>query len=162
MYLGGAEILERTREFSLVEGLSLENIQGSGVDLRIDKLFELDGDASLGKKDRTLPSARGLKGENFVLKPKSYYLCLTTEKVNMPSDLVAFILPRSTLFRSGISLKSAVVDPGYKGALTMGLMNETGRQFHLERGARIAQIVFSYVSGDTLSYKGKYQGGKIV
>ncbi|MFQ5815671.1 MAG: dCTP deaminase [Candidatus Hydrothermarchaeaceae archaeon] len=162
MYLGGAEILRRAREFSLIEGFTQEGVQGSGVDLRIDKLFELDGGARLSRNERVLPAARELPGESFVLQPRSYYLCLTAEKVNMPDDLVAFILPRSTLFRGGVSLKSAVVDPGYKGALTMGLMNETDREFHLERGARIAQIVFSYVSGDATSYRGKYQGGRVV
>lgn len=162
MYLGSAEILRWAKEFSLIEGFAKESVQGSGIDLRIDKLFELGGGASLGKKERVLPGTRELPGEKFVLKPKSYYLCLTAEKVNMPDNLVAFILPRSTLFRSGISLKSAVVDPGYKGALTMGLMNETDHEFELERGARIAQIVFSKVDGDTSRYEGKYQGGFVV
>ncbi len=162
MYLGGAEILRRAQESSLIEGLTEESLQGSGVDLRIDKLFELDGIARLGKNERVMPNVSEPPGENFVLQAKSYYLCLTAEKVNMPDDLIAFILPRSTLFRCGISLKSAVVDPGYKGALTLGLTNETDREFQLDRGARIAQIVFSYISGGSTGYEGKYQGGKVV
>ncbi len=162
MYLGSADILRLAKEGYLIEGFSQESVQGSGVDLRIDKLFELDGGARLGRSERVLPSARELPGDNFVLQPKNYYLCLTVERVNMPDNVVAFVLPRSTLFRCGISLKSAVVDPGYKGALTMGLMNETNHEFHLERGARIAQIVFSRVTGNATSYEGKYQGGKVV
>lgn len=162
MYLGSAEILKWAKEFSLLEGFTEENIQGSGVDLRIDKLFELDGGARLGRSERVLPMAQELSGESFVLKPRRYYLCLTAEKVNMPASLVAFVLPRSTLFRCGISLKSAVVDPGYRGALTMGLMNETDNEFELERGARIAQIVFCQVGGDATGYQGKYQGGMVV
>jgi deoxycytidine triphosphate deaminase len=80
----------------------------------------------------------------------------------MPDDLIAFILPRSTLFRCGVSLRTAVVDPGYRGALTLGIKNEGALEFRLQRGARIAQIVFSEVMGDAAQYSGKYQGGKVV
>jgi deoxycytidine triphosphate deaminase len=80
----------------------------------------------------------------------------------MPEDLIAFILQRSTLFRSGVSLRTAVVDPGYRGGLTIGIKNEGPCEFKLKRGARIAQIVFSEVKGDADKYSGKYQGGKVV
>ncbi len=162
MYLGSEEIVHRVGEEGLLEGLSKEGIQGSGVDLRIDKLYTPTSEASIGDES-VLPVMAEIeaKGGSFVLKPRGYYLCLTAERVNMPLDLVAFILPRSTLFRCGVSLKSAVVDPGYRGALTMGLKNETDFEFRLERGARIAQIVFSEVSGGVSGYEGRYQGGKV-
>jgi len=80
----------------------------------------------------------------------------------MPKNLMARILPRSTLFRAGCSLISAVVDPGYRGTLTMGLKNLSDTAFYLERGARIGQIVFEEVAGETVSYNGRYQGGRVV
>ena len=80
----------------------------------------------------------------------------------MPLDLVAFIFPRSTLFRCGVSLRTAVVDPGYRGRLTIGIKNETKHEFKLEKHARIAQIVFCLVKGKTGKYEGAYQGGKVV
>ncbi len=97
----------------------------------------------------------------YSLAPGKYYLCTTLEKVNMPLDLVAFILPRSTLFRCGVSLRTAVVDPGYRGILTLGIRNESEHEFALERGSRICQIVFSEVRGEATNYEGKYQGGKV-
>lgn len=154
--------MKRVKESALIEGFTRESLQGSGVDLRIDKLFKPLGEAGLRVDERVLPELSELQGDSFVLQPQTYYLCLTAEKVNMPQDLVAFILPRSTLFRCGVSLESAVVDPGYRGALTIGLRNEMERKFQLERGARIAQIVFSRVSGDAKGYTGKYQGGKVI
>jgi dUTP pyrophosphatase len=108
-----------------------------------------------------LPELGEVTGDAFYLQPNEYYLCTTKEKVNMPKDLVAFIFPRSTLFRSGVSLRTAVVDPGYKGRLTIGIKNETSRRFVLEKNARIAQIVFSRIHGKATSYEGKYQGGKV-
>ena len=162
MYLGSSELKRRILEERLLENCSIANIQGAGYDLKIEKLFLLDGPAFLGTEERRLPELREVEELTFKLAPDTYYLCLTRESVNMPEDLIAFILPRTTLFRCGVSLRTAVVDPGYKGALTIGIKNEGPREFKLKQGARIAQIVFSEVKGDADKYRGKYQGGKVV
>lgn len=162
MYLGSREIKRRVLEEKLLENCTLANIQGAGYDLKIEKLFGVDGPAFLGKEERKLPELEEVDELNFRLEPGKYYLCLTTESVNMPEDLIAFIVQRSTLFRCGVSLRTAVVDPGYRGALTIGIKNEGHQAFRLRQGARIAQIVFSEVRGDAEGYTGKYQGGKVV
>jgi deoxycytidine triphosphate deaminase len=162
MYLGSSEIKRRIIEEKLLENCSTANIQGTGVDLKIEKLFLVDGPAFLGTEERKLPDLQELDELTFKLAPDTYYLCLTRESVNMPEDLIAFILQRSTLFRCGVSLRTAVVDPGYRGGLTIGIKNEGPCEFKLKRGARIAQIVFSEVKGDADKYSGKYQGGKVV
>lgn len=162
MYLGSSEIKRRIIEEKLVTNCNIDNVQGAGVDLRIEKLYEVSGTAYLGIKKRKLPNLIEKDDRVFKLAPGTYYLCLTTESVNMPEDLIAFILPRSTLFRCGVSLRTAVVDPGYKGALTIGIKNEGPLEFKLKRSARIAQIVFSEVKGNAEKYNGKYQGGKVV
>jgi deoxycytidine triphosphate deaminase len=162
MYLGSSEIERRIIEENLLGNCSIENIQGAGYDLKIEKLFLIDGPAFLDTEERKLPELQEMAGPTFKLEPGRYYLCLTRESVNMPEDLIAFILPRSTLFRCGVSLRTAVVDPGYRGALTIGIKNESLGEFKLKQGARIAQIVFSEVSGAAAKYSGKYQGGKVV
>ncbi len=160
MYLGREEILKRIKKEKLLENFREKNIQCAGVDLEIEELYRIISPSFLGKEERRLPEVR--QQDTFTLAPRQYYLCITREKVNMPSDLIAFIFPRSTLFRCGVSLRTAVVDPGYKGRLTIGIKNETEYEFRLERHARIAQIVFCLVKGGTGEYEGIYQGGKIV
>ena len=164
LYLGISEIKRRILEERLLENCSIENVQGAGYDLKIEKLFLINSinPAFLGTEEQKLPDLHEMPGPAFKLAPGKYYLCLTRESVNMPEDLIAFILPRSTLFRCGVSLRTAVVDPGYRGALTLGIKNESTLEFRLQRGARIAQIVFSEVKGATTGYSGKYQGGKVV
>jgi deoxycytidine triphosphate deaminase len=161
MYLGKDQILKRIREEGLLSGCDEEYIQGAGADLRIERLFEVTSGALVGREKREPPELKEVDGEVFILKPKGYYLCLTKEELNMPLDLVAFLFPRSTIFRCGASLKTAVIDPGYKGALTIGIKNESGFELRLEKGARIAQVVFSLVQGEAERYKGKYQGGRV-
>ncbi len=159
MFLGHDEILDRIRDEGLLENVEEKNIQGAGVDLRIDELYSLISEGFIGKSKRTLPEIKEL--DSFILKPGGFYLFKTVERINMPSDLVAFMLPRSTLFRCGISLRTAVIDPGYKGELTVGLFNESVREVKLERHARVAQLVLANVSGGTKLYDGRYQDGKI-
>lgn len=161
MFLGKAEILKRIRAEKLLENLDIGNVQGAGVDLKIDRMYEPVSPASLRQESRNLPRLQEIPDDTFTLIPGKYYLCTTKEKVNMPEDLVAFILQRSTLFRCGVSLRTAVVDPGYSGILTIGIKNEGPTDFILERGSRICQIVFSRVHGEAQGYGGRYQGGLV-
>jgi deoxycytidine triphosphate deaminase len=161
MVLGRSRIMELVGT-GLIENFSAESLGGAGYDLRLSKAYRLDSDAFLGIKDRRTPTVSEIVGDRITLAPGEYILVETQEKVNMPSNLAARVLNRSTLFRSGASLFNALVDPGYKGALTFGLKNLGNHDFTVEKGSRIAQIVFEEVSGETISYDGKYQGGKVV
>jgi deoxycytidine triphosphate deaminase len=159
MFLGHDAIMERIRKQGLLENFHPEAVQGSGVDMRINKLFELGSEGLLRKDERKLPEINDVPP---ILEPGRYYLFVTIEKVNMPSDLLGLMLNRSSLFRCGASLRTAVVDPGYSGVLTVGIKNEGAYQIELERGARVLQMVFAEVKGGTKSYDGRYQGGKVV
>ena len=161
MYLSRKEIEKRIREGRLLVGYGPGSIQGAGVDLRIGTLFNPTSGASLRMEGRVLPEMQEVKRAIYTLDPGVYALCLTMERVHMPQDLVAFIYPRSTLFRCGVGLRTAVVDPGYEGPLTLGIKNEGAYPFALERGARIAQKVFAEVLAGATNYGGKYQGGKV-
>ena len=97
-----------------------------------------------------------------MLAPGEYVLIETIEKVNMPENLIARVLNRSSLFRCGCSLFTAVVDPGYCGILTIGFKNLSEFPFEIEIGARVGQVVFETVKGETKLYCGRYQGGKVV
>lgn len=157
--MGHDEILRRISEEGLLENYQSENVQGAGVDLRVKKIMEPKSGGIIGVSNRRLPE---FEDTDFVLSPGRYYLFVTMERVNMPADLVAFMLNRSSLFRCGASLRTAVIDPGYHGELTVGIKNESEHEIQLEQGARVLQLVFAEVSGGTRGYNGRYQGGKVV
>lgn len=163
--IGYEEILKLTKQNpSLIENVDEKNIQPSGVDLRVKRIYRLKNSGFLGTKDRMTPDVESVSdrfGEKFRLEPNEFVLVETMEKVNMPKDLMAIILPRSSLFRCGVGLHTAVVDPGFQGTLTFGMKNLSEFPFEIEIGSRIGQIVFKEVKENVKLYDGKYQGGKV-
>jgi deoxycytidine triphosphate deaminase len=162
--LGYERIKELIKEKKIIENFDDESIQPAGIDLRVKRIYKLKNGGTLGIKDRRTPEVEIVAekiGEKFVLKSNEFVLVETMEKVNMPNDLLAIVLPRSSLFRCGVSLHTAVVDPGFIGTLTFGMKNLSEHPFEIEIGSKIGQIVFEEVKGNTKLYRGKYQGGKV-
>ena len=162
MILSGERILDLVKNSNLLEKFSQGSLEGAGYDLRIGRVYRLKGGGALLVEGKNNPEVEEIEGEEFTLKAGDYILIESLEKVNMPNNLVARILPRSTIFRNGCALITALVDPGFRGTLTMGLKNLSGHEFRFQRNARVAQIVFEEVSGETKEYDGHYQGGKVV
>lgn len=162
MILGRDEILKLVKEKRLIEGFDETCLEGTGYDLRVAKFYNASGDSFLGKDKRVMPNAEEIPSDILRMAPGDYVLMETVEKVNMPENLVARVLNRSSLFRCGATTFNALVDPGYTGTLTFGLKNVSNNNFSIQHGARVAQIVFEEVNGGTKLYNGKYQGGKVV
>ena len=164
MILGNSKILElvKNKKIKLIENFNETCLEGAGYDLRIGKIYKLKSGGKIGVFDRITPEIKEVNCKKYSLAPDEYVLIETIEKVNMPKNLIARVLNRSSLFRCGCTLITAVVDPGYCGILTIGLKNLSAFEFEIEIGARVGQIVFETVEGDAKLYCGKYQGGKIV
>jgi len=68
---------------------------------------------------------------------------------------------RSSLAREGIIGSFAVVDPGFRGQLTLNLHNVSEKEIRLKEGERIVQIVFHRLgSAAKKGYNGSYQNSK--
>ena len=162
MILAEEKIRKLVAEQKLIENFDEQSLTCAGYDLRVGKFYRISGEPFLGIKERKLPTVTEEKTDKIKIAPQEYILIETIEKVHMPKDLMARVLNRSTLFRFGCTLKTAVVDPGYYGILTIGLKNLSNQTFTLEKGARVGQIVFETIEGETTTYQGRYQGGKVV
>jgi deoxycytidine triphosphate deaminase len=55
----------------------------------------------------------------------------------------------------------SVVDPGYKGAVHPGLYNAGGVPVTIELGARYINAMFIEIKGESKSYRGQWQGGRV-
>ncbi|MFC1633052.1 hypothetical protein ACFL1U_02855 [Patescibacteria group bacterium] len=170
MILGFDELQKRLETEKIVENLAqreIENPEGTGYDLRIGKLFKLQGKSYLGVEQRETSDvelvAEYKENEtvSYTIKPGEYYLMQTMETVNIPLDLVATFVTRTTLFRSGVALLTAAAHPGYKGELTFGIVNQGNIPFEFEFGARVAHVHFHQITGRSGEYRGQWQGGRV-
>ena len=102
---------------------------------------------------------RSLK--TVTIKPKEYELVATLETVELDLNIVAFMHIRSSLAREGIIGSFAVIDPGFRGQLTLHLQNVSNKEIKIKEKERIVQIVFHNLSGKAnKGYNGSYQNSK--
>lgn len=96
--------------------------------------------------------------ESFVLWPKQFRLASTIERFNVPDDLTFKVEDKSSWARRGLSLFNTTAEPGWRGWLTLELVNHSWRPIRFVAGMPIAQIVFHKLDGPTAQpYAGRYQ-----
>ncbi len=169
MILGIDKLHQLVKEQKLVEGLcerELQNPEGAGFDLRIGELYKVNSGGYLGVEERQTPEieliAKYKEGEKItaLLNQGEHYIMKTMEKVNTPQDISILFRPRTTLFRSGVTLLTGNGAPGYCGELNFGIVNLGKFPFKLEMGARVAHAIFFRIEGSSNLYRGQWQGGR--
>ena len=95
--------------------------------------------------------------QDVVLFPGDFRLAHTIEHFGTPTNCVAFVYDKSTWARRGLSLFNTVVEPGWKGHLTLELSNNSKGLIKLKNGDPIAQIVYHKLEHEVHGYRGKYQ-----
>ncbi len=96
---------------------------------------------------------------HWILKPKEFLLAATMEHFNMPHNVVGRVHDKSTWARRGLTVKNTIIEPGWRGYLTLELTNDHHHMdIILQAGEPIAQIVFEFTDEPTAQpYDGKYQ-----
>lgn len=80
-------------------------------------------------------------GDKYVLHPGQFALGSTLEFVVLPDDVTGQVLSRSSWGRLGLLVATAVaVQPGFRGSLTLELVNAGTVPIVLRPGLRIAQL----------------------
>lgn len=169
MILGVDKIHKLVKKKKLVKNLcdrELNSPEGAGLDFRIGELYVLRGGGFLGIEERETPNmelvGRYEEGKSNIvsIEPNKYYMMQTIEEVNTPKDILILFRPRTTLFRSGVTLYTGNCSPGYKGKLSFGLKNHSTHVFKLEMGSRVVHAMFHQVKGKTNLYRGQWQFGR--
>ncbi len=94
---------------------------------------------------------------SFVLHPHQLVLGATLEYVKIPDELMCYVIGKSSWGRTGLVIATATkVDPGFKGCITLELVNEGEIPISLYPGLPIAQLVFHEV---TEELENGYSGG---
>jgi len=85
-----------------------------------------------------------------------FVIASAIEEFDMPDDLVGIVHDKSTWARKGLSVFNTVIEPGWKGFLTLELVYHGTKTLHIPAGAGIAQVLFHKTSC-AAAYDGKYQ-----
>ncbi len=170
MILGPKKLLQLVKKINLVENLAereLTNPEGAGFDLRLGEVYKISGQAFLGIEERETPKIELVKKydsnkkQSIIIKRGEFFLVTTIEKVNLPLNICATFIPRTTTFRSGLFLRTGIAQPGYQGKLTFGLKNEGPVEVEMEMGCRFVFAIFHEVKGGGEQYRGQWQGGRV-
>jgi dUTP pyrophosphatase len=151
------------REPPLIEGyINLdEQVQPNGVDLTLREVALLQSPGRIAVKDsqRLVSNLAPLvfDGLGFIDLMPGVYIITYNEIVHLPKNVMALATPRSSLLRCGVTVNTAVWDAGYSGRSQSLLVVYNPQGFRLQRNARIVQLVFLWLTGETEGYHGAYQ-----
>jgi dUTP pyrophosphatase len=113
------------------------------------RFTRLGGGDDLPLPSRGTPRAAGYDvraAEAVVLEPGEIRLVGTGFALELPDHIECQVRPRSGLaLKHGITVPNSpgTIDPDYRGELRIILQNLGTEPVHLERGERIAQLVFA-------------------
>lgn len=143
-----------------------EQVQPNGIDLKVDKIFIQNLGPTLATKKEDMDpgmlveiipediTGLPLNTEGWFLE-HYYYVVEWKELICIPKNAVGLLSPRSTLLRLGGTIVGAVWDRGYEGKGRSGLI--LGTPMIIQRGARLAQMIFIDAQEDDKVYDGQYQ-----
>jgi len=173
MILSDADILRRLEAGELVieplDDVDLQ-VQPASVDLRLGNEFlefqrtnisciHPNSEAEVAEYiDETVVGA----DEEFILHPGDFVLGTTEERVEIPPDLIAHVQGRSSLGRLAVVIHATagIIDPGYRGQITLELSNLGTAPVALTPGMRISQVLFTELSSPAERPYGSERGSK--
>ena len=96
--------------------------------------------------------------ETISLNQGQFALASTIEHFSMPADVLGRVCDKSTWARCGLAVQNTVIEPGWRGFLTLELTNHAVGVIHIRAGHPIAQIIFERLEAPTdQPYTGRYQ-----
>lgn len=123
----------------------------AGYDLRLHNLQVLSKD---GLKILDYDFGR----EAFILPPHSFALGETVEILNIPEHATGFVVNKSSYVRLGVSMPYTILEPGWRGSVTLEITNQTDTPQYLYKNQGIGQLIIQELKSEPIrAYEGKYQ-----
>jgi dCTP deaminase len=133
----------------------------AGYDIRIKQniFFAKDWFGRRFVERFDIDSGKEYLASNLKRRPGRFIIASTMEEFCMPDNLLGVVHDKSSWARQGLSIFNTVIEPGWKGFLTLELVYHGSGNLFIPAGSGIAQVVFSKVS-DPIAYQGRYQNQK--
>lgn len=103
---------------------------------------------------RTVPD-----GKHIVIPPGGKLLACSEEEVKMPLDKFGLVQTKGSIARGFLfaHICDGQIDPGYRGKITLELLNSSDFYYKLEPGMPIASLFFMQTDEEIDCYDGRYQ-----
>src|SRR5262252_6561203 len=159
--------IEPFAESALRPGVISYGVSSYGYDVRVGRHFKVFTNARcavVDPKNFDPASFLDMEGDYCLIPPNSFALAETVELLEIPRDVLAICVGKSTYARCGIIVNVTPLEPEWRGRVTMEISNTTPLPARIYANEGIAQILF--LRADDLcktSYgdkKGKYQDQK--
>lgn len=121
----------------------------AGYDIRIKQ------DITFYRLFGLIPMVKVVDGNQVSRHFGKFTLASAIEKFNMSPSCVAIVHDKSTWARRALSVFNTVIEPGWKGYLTLELVYHGRKKLHIPAGSGIAQVLFHLVQ-EPANYNGKY------
>lgn len=124
-------------------------IQASSIDLTIGKIFIPEA----VKKIDSAQSFSSLAISQYLLGPGDSIIVELDEEVNIGVDYGGLLLPPNALSKNGIIMTNpGHIDPGYKGLLTVCLINMGSGSVALDAGSVVATLLLHRLETPSQGY----------
>jgi len=173
MILSDGDILRRLESGDLVveplDDIDLQ-VQPASIDLRLGREFLEFQHANIpcihpnseNEVDEYVDETIVDEDGEFILHPGDFVLGTTHERVEIPDDLIAHVQGRSSMGRLAVVIHATagIIDPGYRGQITLELSNLGTAPVALTPGMRISQVLFTRLSSPAERPYGDERGSK--
>lgn len=96
--------------------------------------------------------------ESITLNPEDQKLVATYERIELPPNLLGLLHLRSSFAREGLVASLALVDPGFRGQLTVSLINTSKTSVTIAKGEPFLQLTLIELTSEAEKpYVGQYQ-----
>lgn len=144
-------------------------VSSYGYDIRVGSVFKIFTNVNSQIIDPKAFSDRSFVtvdvkqtgSDHVLIPPNSFALCETVETVEIPRDVLAICVGKSTYARCGIIVNVTPIEPQWRGKITLEISNTTPLPAKIYANEGIAQLIF--LRGEevcAVSYadkQGKYQ-----
>jgi dCTP deaminase len=154
-------------EESLRKGVVSFGLSSYGYDVRVGRHFKLFTNvygAIIDPKQFEPKAFVDIEGDFCIIPPNSFALAETVEFFEIPRDVLAVCLGKSTYARCGIIVNVTPLEPEWRGKITIEISNTTPLPAKIYANEGIAQILFHRADAvcekSYADKKGKYQDQK--
>jgi dCTP deaminase len=167
MILSDRDILKAidNEDIKITPSPSISDIQPASIDLHLGDIVKYMDNSNISIEPGQSPMYRDFQHHTFELRNNQMLLGFTKEKIELNNNLVARVEGKSSLGRAGLAvhITAGFIDPGFKGNVTLEIVNHSGHIWNLKPNMKICQIAFEELTSPSQrpyghkSLKSKYQ-----